>query len=123
MRLKRKNPQRTNWIKDWVVGHPRISVPIIAALVAGLTYAVFDPIRVFFIVSNVTQRFNPESYSIYQWFRRETWARIVPGSNRSIVEHQNLWQDDHEDIEKVKSWMTENPGKHKKGRSMLVVFD
>lgn len=93
------------------MGHPRISVPIIAALVAGLTYAVFDPIRVFFIVSNVTQRFNLESYGIYQWFRRETWARIVPSSNRSTVDHQNFWQDDHEDIEKVKSWMNETPGK------------
>ena len=29
--------------RDWIVNHPRIVLPILAAIVAGITVAVFDP--------------------------------------------------------------------------------
>jgi hypothetical protein len=32
-----------HWIKDWIFSHPRIVIPIIAALIATISIAIFDP--------------------------------------------------------------------------------
>ena len=34
---------RAHWIRDWLVNHPRLTIPILAALLATFTVAVFDP--------------------------------------------------------------------------------
>lgn len=34
---------KAHWIRDWLVNHPRITIPILAALIATFTVAVFDP--------------------------------------------------------------------------------
>lgn len=33
----------SHWIRSWLVGHPRLVVPAILALIATITVAVFDP--------------------------------------------------------------------------------
>ena len=43
LRIAYDRKVKTSWIKDWLVNHPRIVIPIIAALVAGITVAIFDP--------------------------------------------------------------------------------
>lgn len=43
LRLKYERKIKAHWIRDWIVNHPRIVVPILAAVVAGITVAVFDP--------------------------------------------------------------------------------
>lgn len=92
--------------------HPRITVPVGAALLAGLTYSVFDPMREFFIASKVTQRFNPEEYALYRWLRRETWARLVP-SERALTESaaSSVWAQDQDNMDKLRTWLREDPGK------------
>ncbi|KAF7727906.1 mitochondrial escape protein 2 [Apophysomyces ossiformis] len=115
---------RPNVVKEWLVSHPRITVPAVAALAAGATYAVFDPIRVFFVTSKITQRFNPEEYALYRWLRSETWARLMPAEG---PEHISVWAKDTEHTEKLKSWMRENPetfilvtGPKGSGKSLMV---
>lgn len=110
-----------------MVNHPRITIPAVAALLAGLTYSVFDPIRIFFVTSKITQRFNPEEYALYRWLRRETWARLVQKKPDHHVDHKALWQDDAEDVEKVRGWLRETPqtfivvtGPKGSGKSSLV---
>ncbi|KAI9027400.1 RNA12 protein-domain-containing protein [Phycomyces nitens] len=117
----------TNVVKDWIVGHPRISIPIIAAFVATVTYAVFDPIRVFFITSKITHRFNLDEYAFYRWLRSETWARLVP-TDREPINRQSVWTEDSEQIERLKSWVQEKPetfgvvsGPKGSGKSALVM--
>ncbi|CEI89500.1 hypothetical protein RMCBS344292_03855 [Rhizopus microsporus] len=118
---------RTNVVKDWLVNHPRITVPVIAAVFAGVTYAVFDPIRIFFVTSKVTQRFNPQEYALYRWLRKETWARLIPGDDRQPLPEGSAWADDFEQTEKLKSWLAERPetfilitGHKGSGKSALV---
>ncbi|ORY96952.1 RNA12 protein-domain-containing protein [Syncephalastrum racemosum] len=117
---------RSNVVREWLANHPKITVPVFAALVAGITYAVFDPIRVFCMTSKVTQRFNPEEYALYRWLRRETWARLM-STERSLASHQSIWEDDSEDIDKVNTWLRETPetfvivtGPKGSGKSALV---
>jgi hypothetical protein len=43
LRLSYEQKIKANWIRDWIVNHPRIVLPIVAALVAGITVAIFDP--------------------------------------------------------------------------------
>lgn len=43
LRIGYEQKQKTNWIKDWLFSHPRIVIPILAALAATLTVMIFDP--------------------------------------------------------------------------------
>jgi hypothetical protein len=43
LRLTYEQRIKAHWIRDWLVNHPRIVIPAIAAIVAGITVAVFDP--------------------------------------------------------------------------------
>ncbi|KAK4512205.1 uncharacterized protein ATC70_013448 [Mucor velutinosus] len=119
---------RTNVVKDWLVNHPRITIPVLAAIFAGVTYVVFDPIRVFFITSKINQRFNPQEYAVYRWLRNETWARLMPGGSRDLASAgTSVWADDTEKTEKLISWLAETPetfvlvsGHKGSGKSALV---
>lgn len=48
---------RTNTIFKWLADHPRVSVPIGGATLLGISYAVFDPIRIYFIGTVITGRY------------------------------------------------------------------
>jgi RNA recognition motif. (a.k.a. RRM, RBD, or RNP domain) len=43
LRIGYERTKKHNWIMDWLWSHPRIVIPIIAALVATITVAIFDP--------------------------------------------------------------------------------
>jgi hypothetical protein len=118
---------RANVVYEWLASHPRITIPLLAALVAGVTYIVFDPIRAFFIASKVTQRFNPDEYALYRWLKSETWARLLPAGHDSHLDGSSVWADDTEKTEKLKSWLAEYPetfvlvtGHKGSGKSALV---
>jgi hypothetical protein len=51
LRLSYEAKQKTNWIKDWLFGHPRIVIPALAAIVAAITVAIFDP----YVATKLTQ--------------------------------------------------------------------
>ena len=104
-------------MKDWIVEHPKITIPVVAALLAGITYLIFDPMREFFIASKITQRFNPEEYAFYRWLRRETWARLVSSDRYS---DQAVFEEDADEIDKIKSWLKETPGKYIYNRVVLT---
>lgn len=43
LRLSYERKIKAHWIRDWFLNHPRIVIPLVAALVAGITVAIFDP--------------------------------------------------------------------------------
>jgi hypothetical protein len=43
LRLTYEQKFKAHWIRDWLVNHPRIVIPTVAAIVAGITVAIFDP--------------------------------------------------------------------------------
>lgn len=46
VRLKYEAKIKPRWFKDWIFNHPRIVIPILAAIVAAITVAIFDPLVV-----------------------------------------------------------------------------
>ena len=44
LRLVYEQKIKAHWIRDWLFNHPRIVIPILAALIATFTVAVFDPL-------------------------------------------------------------------------------
>ncbi|CAG8506974.1 6946_t:CDS:10 [Ambispora gerdemannii] len=104
-------PIKTNLFTDWMAKHPRIAIPLIAALIAGITYIIFDPIRKFFIVSKATQRFNLQEYPLYQWLRRETIDRLW--TKRKAEEEEGAladsWSERQEEEMKLQIWLKEPP--------------
>lgn len=45
-------------------------------LAGGLSYAIFDPIRSFFVKSHVSGLFDVEAYRLTKWLKRETIGRL-----------------------------------------------
>jgi hypothetical protein len=43
LRLKYEQKMKPRYIRDWIFGHPRIIIPIVAALIAGTVAIIFDP--------------------------------------------------------------------------------
>lgn len=43
LRLKYEQKVKPRYIRDWIFSHPRIIIPILAALIAGTVAIVFDP--------------------------------------------------------------------------------
>ncbi|KAJ3111667.1 mitochondrial escape protein 2 [Phlyctochytrium bullatum] len=59
-------PLLRNYIYKFAKDHPRLSIPIILALLAGLSFVIFDPLRIFFITNEVTHRFSFQDYVMDQ---------------------------------------------------------
>lgn len=104
-----EQPIKAHHIHNWVFNHPRIVIPIVAALVAGITVAIFDPIRTWFIKIHVTRAFHLSDYRIIRWLKAQT-SDIFSFRHRQ-QESKSLgviWDDRKESIEQIKTWLMES---------------
>ncbi|KAF9937505.1 mitochondrial escape protein 2 [Modicella reniformis] len=62
---------------NWLTNHPRITVPLGGLAIAGVSFVVFDPMRVFSMHSKIIQLFNVNEYPILKWLRKETIGRLT----------------------------------------------
>ncbi|KAF9887666.1 mitochondrial escape protein 2 [Aspergillus nanangensis] len=104
---------KLSMIKDWVLNHPRIVIPLIAALIAAITVAIFDPIRTFFIKIKIKATLQVEENTALQWIRKQiSKANInIIGFGHREPEPRGLtaiWEDRQADISQLQSWLTEN---------------
>ncbi|OAA59269.1 Mitochondrial escape protein 2 [Cordyceps fumosorosea ARSEF 2679] len=72
-------------IWNWITSHPRIVFPIIAALLAGLSVIIFDPIRQFFIRLHIQHSFNFSESRLYKWFQSHR-------QSFSFGKHREQWE-------------------------------
>ncbi|KAI4184480.1 MAG: hypothetical protein LQ348_004546, partial [Seirophora lacunosa] len=97
--------------REWIFSHPRIVVPIFAALLASAAVAVFDPIRTFFIKIHVTQAFHLTENGLYKWFR----SQLMRANEILTFKHRKgddaglsaVWDDRKDDIERIRTWLME----------------
>ncbi|KAF2420026.1 hypothetical protein EJ08DRAFT_33254 [Tothia fuscella] len=109
LRLSYEAKVKSNWIKDWLFNHPRIVIPIVAALVATLTVAIFDPIRTFFIKTHITRSWHLTDYRIYRWFKEQ--ASDILTFHRKTQDDAGMeiiWDDRKPIITQIQSWLLES---------------
>ncbi|KAH8812029.1 escape protein-like protein 2 [Xylogone sp. PMI_703] len=106
LRLTYEPKMKAHWIRDWIVGHPRIVIPAVAALVATITVAVFDPIRTFFIKAHIDHTFNLKNTKFYKWFKNQTTDMFRLRKSEEVSLHA-IWSDRREAIDQLRSWLME----------------
>ncbi|KAL8764677.1 MAG: hypothetical protein Q9209_007937 [Squamulea sp. 1 TL-2023] len=102
---------RARFLRDWVMNHPRIVIPVVAALVASITVAVFDPVRTYFIKTHINHTFHITENRVYSWFRSQlTRANEMLSFKWHDGENAGLsavWDDRRGDIEQIRTWLME----------------
>ena len=93
------------FIWDWIINHPRITIPAAAALFAVIMGTIFDPIRTWSVKNKITKKWHVENSRVVQWLRR-SWNEIVPFGRRKTANEQ-VWRID-ENVKKIKDWIGEN---------------
>ncbi|KAF1990143.1 hypothetical protein K402DRAFT_460843 [Aulographum hederae CBS 113979] len=109
LRLSYEQKNKGHWIRDWLFSHPRIVIPALAAIVAFITVAVFDPIRTFFIEAHITRKYNVTDSKIYRWFRSRA-TDILSFRRRAKDDDDGMaavWEDRKGNIEQIQTWLME----------------
>lgn len=129
LRLTYEQRIKAHWIRDWLVGHPRVVIPAVAALVAGLSIAIFDPVRTFFVKAHITRSFHFEDNQIYKWFKIQA-TDILKFRRKTEDEPgmEAIWDDRKGNIEQIQTWLMETTdtfiivqGPRGSGKKELVV--
>lgn len=111
LKISFQQKAKSHWIRDWLFSHPRIVIPAVAALVAAVTVAIFDPIRTFFIKSHITQAFHLEGNMVGRWVRNQMnrandifrFGKRKQGDESLEV----LFEDRQGAINQIKTWLIE----------------
>ncbi|KAJ1654040.1 mitochondrial escape protein 2 [Dispira simplex] len=100
---------RKQFIFNWISSHLRLLLPLLAAALIAVVYAVFDPVRIFMIESEIVQRFNPENYRWLRWVTRQTVHRLFPKASPDYTSHSVVWAERQLDHVKLDKWLHEAP--------------
>ncbi|KAI1317477.1 mitochondrial escape protein 2 [Mortierella claussenii] len=118
---------KSNIIWTWLSNHPRLSVPLGGFMVAGVSFIIFDPIRVFSMHAKITKLFNVNEYPILKWLRKETVGRLTRPPVDSL--QATGWREREQEEEKLRNWLRNPPetfaivqGPRGAGKSDMVEF-
>ncbi|RAL67578.1 hypothetical protein DID88_008333 [Monilinia fructigena] len=75
LRLSFEAKMQAHHVREWLTSHPRFVIPAVAAIVATITVAVFDPIRTFFIKAHIDHAFSLKDNKIYAYCKPIQEAR------------------------------------------------
>ena len=101
---------KLSMIKDWILNHPRIVIPALAALIATITVIIFDPIRTFFIKLKIKSTLQHEENPILQWVRAQASKANMFSFGKNKSDPRGLaaiWEDRQKDISQLQAWLTE----------------
>jgi hypothetical protein len=110
LKLSYEPKVKAHWIRDWLASHPRVVIPAVAALIATISVAVFDPIRTFFIRMHITQAFHLEGNKVWIWFRSQLNRATDILLIKRRTNHDGLqvvWEDRQQAIDQVRTWLIE----------------
>lgn len=103
---------RAHYIRDWAASHPRLMLPLIVALVGSISYAIFDPLRAFFIRTHIEGTFSAEHWRVVRWLKRETLGRLglsdQAGTSKGAVD-TGIEKERHEAKLQIESWLRDTP--------------
>lgn len=109
-RISYEKKQKGRFFWDWLTGHPRLVIPALAALVAGITVAVFDPIRTFFIKIHITRSLHLEDNKYLRWAKDKTndfLASVRLRKEPKDAGMEAIWEDRRGHINQLQTWFME----------------
>lgn len=80
---------------------------MVAALVATVTVAIFDPIRTFFIKAHIDHAFHLKDYKLYKWFRSQATDIFSFRRRAEEVSLGAIWDDRKHVIDQLQTWLME----------------
>lgn len=99
-------------LKDWMMNHPRIVIPLLIALAAGFGMFVFDPMRktaIKFHITRTLQLENSYVYRAYEWLTSRAQSLLhTHASHNQDASLAALRQDRKEAIEQIEKWLSES---------------
>lgn len=106
-----KGTERAKQAWEWTTSHPRIVLPALAFLLGGFTYAIFDPIREFFIESKLSHTFDFGNYKLYTWLKQNTVDLILDddSDNKKSGIDTVDWFERRASKESIQSWLRDKP--------------
>ena len=111
LRLTYEKKQKTRWFWDWISSHPRLVIPALAALIAGLSVTIFDPIRTLFIKAHITRALHWEDNRLWRWFKAQTEDLLTKVRLRNADSESAgmsiIWQDRKDNIDQIRTWLME----------------
>ena len=114
LRIMYERTAKTRWIGDWLARHPRIVLPVLAAVLTATAVWVFDPIRTFFIRARITHSLHFADLSLtpyWGWLKATTVGRLPGLGSRPRGDGADdpaaLWDERKDAVESINSWLNE----------------
>ncbi|MCJ1313236.1 mitochondrial escape protein 2 [Agyrium rufum] len=111
LKLGYERTVKAHWIRDWILNHPRVVIPIVLALIGAVSITIFDPIRTLFIKLHVTRQFHIGDSMITKWLRgvamRAGDILTLRSKTADDAGLKVIWDDRKDDIEQIQKWLME----------------
>ncbi|KAK2733201.1 mitochondrial escape protein 2 [Myotisia sp. PD_48] len=112
LQLSYERKLKANFIKNWVFNHPRIVIPVIAAILATITVIIFDPIRTFFIKTRIAVPLHLQDNKFWMWIQKQATKANSLFSFHADQRSDSgglsaIWKDRQDDIQQIKNWLIE----------------
>jgi hypothetical protein len=105
LRMSYEKRVKAHSIWNWLTSHPRIVLPAIAALIAGISVIIFDPIRQFFVKIQIQHSLHFTESRVYKWFKTQT-DNLNLGRRKADREGlQTVWKHRQDLTEQLRGWL------------------
>lgn len=119
LRIYYQDPLKAHAIRDWISAHPRLALPVLAFLIGTLSYTFFDPIREFFVRSQIEGIWDVEKYTVVKVIRDKIYLPLKNQWNSTTLRRRRKktdeelgrasWRDRLEAEQSVERWLSEFP--------------
>ncbi|GAA5822542.1 hypothetical protein JCM3770_003570 [Rhodotorula araucariae] len=112
LRILYADPKHTNYVRDFMTSHPRITIPLLVALLGTISYAIFDPIREVSVMAKVEGTFDADQWAVVRWLKKETIGRLAVAFRSAGLEKATatgIEKERAEAKEQLQSWLLDRP--------------
>ncbi|KAF4987386.1 hypothetical protein FGRMN_10400 [Fusarium graminum] len=106
LRMSFEKRVKAHSVWNWLSNHPRVVIPVVAALIAGFSVLIFDPIREFFIKLHIQHSLEFKDSRIYKWFKKQSADLGLSGKSKGDS-LEEVWNHRRDAIDKVQGWLDE----------------
>ncbi|PKS06783.1 hypothetical protein jhhlp_006857 [Lomentospora prolificans] len=110
LRISYEKKLKPHSIWNWLTSHPRLVIPVVAAMLAALTVVIFDPIRKFFVKNYVKHKNSLTSNRFIGWIKTQTDTLLGSKKKDKRLSLSAFWNQRQGLIEDIESGLTDPQG-------------